>query len=431
MKRGLVGVDLTNNFTKLVSEKFNFHEFEMVEMSKQQLFELLKSKDFESLNITFPYKKDVLDYIDVFSDNAKRIQAVDTIVNKDGKLYGYNTDYSAFMYMINKHDISLKDKKILILGNGGTCAAVKIAAQDLGASEIIVVDVEDSEGAVSYIDCFAQHLDSEIVINTSPIGMSPDIDNAPIAMNLFHSCEAVIDLIYNPILTKLGFDAQECGFKRIIGIEMLVAQTKHAVEIFTGKEIDEETVNKVIHETLIEQCNIVLIGMPSAGKTTIGKMLQDRLGKKFVDLDDVVVEKAKMPIPEIFAKSGEAGFRKLESMVALELSKMNNTVIGTGGGTIKNKINMDYLRLNGITIFIDRDLDKLVSADPNRPLSSSKEALKILHDERRPLYQKYAAAIVLNNSNIEETVEEIIRAYHKIASEAVSEVYDIQGGNKS
>lgn len=420
MKAMLVGADISNNFTKLVSEKFGLQDYEMVNMRKEELFSLLEKKDFDCINITFPYKKKVMPYIDVLSEHAEMIQAVDTIVHKDGKLYGYNTDYDAFLFMIKRHNISFVDKKILILGNGGTCAAVKVIAKELGAREIVVVDTQESEGAISYIDCFAQHLDSEILINTSPIGMSPDIDNAPITMNLFSKCEAVIDLIYNPILTKLGFDAQECGLKRIIGMEMLVAQTKHAVEIFTGQKISEEELNRIIHETLIEQCNIVLIGMPSAGKTTIGKMLSTRLGKTFYDLDDVVVEKANMKIPEIFAKSGEAGFRKLESMTALELSKLNNTVIGTGGGTIKNKANMDYLRLNGITIFIDRDLDKLISSDPNRPLSSSKEALKTLHKERLPLYQKYAAAVVLNNSNIEETVENIIQAYHRIASEAVS-----------
>ncbi|NBK98287.1 MAG: shikimate dehydrogenase [Erysipelotrichia bacterium] len=425
MRKGLIGADLTNNFTKLVSEKFAFNDYEMVEMKQEQLFSLLQSKDFECINITSPYKKDVLPYIDVLSENAQAILAVDTIVNRDGILYGYNTDYSAFMYMINKHSISLANKKILILGNGGTCAALKVAAQRLGAKEIVVVDIEESEGAISYIDCFAQHLDSEILINTSPIGMSPDIDNAPIDINLFYQCETVIDLIYNPILTKLGFDAQECGIKRIIGMEMLVAQTKYAVEIFTGKAIDDACVNRVLHEMLVEQSNIVLIGMPSAGKTTIGKRLEKRLGKTFIDLDDVVVEKAKIPIPEIFAKSKEAGFRKLESMVALELSCLNNCVISTGGGTIKNKSNMDYLRLNGITIFIDRDLDKLVSADPNRPLSSSKEALRILHEERRPLYQKYASATVLNNSQIEESVEEIINAYYQITQQVVNETYNI------
>lgn len=427
MKNGLIGKKLTNNFTKIVCEKFSLTDYELMEMEEAQMHQFLENKDFAYVNITFPYKKKVLSHIDILSEKAAQIQAVDTIINKNGVLYGYNTDYSAFLYMIKAHNITLKDKKVLILGNGGTSAAVQVVAKDLNAREIIVVDSVESEGAINYIDCFAKHLDSEILINTSPVGMSPEIDNAPISMNLFQHCEAVIDLIYNPILTKLGFDAQENGIKRIIGMEMLVAQTKHAIELITNTSISKEWVDKVIHDTIMEQSNIVLIGMPSAGKTTIGKLLSKRLNKPFYDLDDVVVEKAKMSIPEIFSHSGEAGFRKLESMTALELAKLNNAIIGTGGGTIKNKINMDYLRFNGITIFIDRDLDKLISSDPNRPLSSSKEALKLMHEERLPLYQKYAAAIVVNNSHIETTVDAIIEAYHRIAKEAVSEDYNLGG----
>lgn len=420
MKIGLIGSNINGNFTKMICGKFGLDNYDMFSMNKSGFEVFMSQRDFEKINITFPYKKDVMKYLDVIDPKAKEIGAVDTIIKKDGKLYGYNTDYEAFLYMINRHDIDFKGKKILILGNGGTSAAIQLIAKELEAREINVVDVKESTGAISYIDVFASHLDSEIVINASPVGMAPDIDNAPISMSLFLNCEAVIDVIYNPILTKLGFEAQELGIKRIIGMEMLVAQCKAAVELFTEQKFEKDFVDKIIHDTLIEQCNVVLIGMPSAGKTTIGKMLETRLGKPFIDLDDVVVEKAQMRIPEIFAKSGEAGFRKIESLTACELSKLNNKVIGTGGGTIKNKINMDNLRLNGITIFIDRDVDKLISSDPNRPLSSSREALKNLHDERLPLYQKYAAAVVLNNDDINDTVDQIVKQFHAIASQAVS-----------
>lgn len=420
MRKGLIGQDLEGNFTQKVTNAFGVMDYEMVEMSLEELINLVQNKDFEAINITFPYKKAIYEYVDVLSENAKKIKAVDTIIVKDGKTYGYNTDYDSFLYLINKHNVCLKDKKVLILGNGGSSAAVQVVAKEMQASEVNVVDVNESEGSISYIECFAKHLNSQIVINTSPVGMSPDIGNAPIAMNLFSQCEAVVDLIYNPILTQLGFQAQELGIKRIIGMEMEVSQTKFALELLTGKPICEAEIERVIHETLIENCNIVLIGMPSAGKTSIGQMLSKRLNKPFIDLDDVVVEKAQMSIPEIFAQSGEAGFRKLESMVAYELSKKNNVIIATGGGTIKNKINMDYLRLNGIVIFIDRDIDKLISSDPNRPLSSSKEALATMHKERYPLYQKYSNIVVLNNEEIGSTVDEIIAAYHKTATKAVT-----------
>ena len=421
MKVGLIGKDLKNNFTKEVSEAFGLENYEMVEMDKEYLIQLIKSKNFEGINITFPYKKDVIDYIDVPSKNVKKIGACDTIIVKDGKTYGYNTDYNAFVYMLKKHNIDLKNKKVLILGNGGTSAAVQCVALDYGAREVNIVDVNESNGAISYVECYAKHLDSEIVINACPVGMSPKIEEEPIEMRLFSKCEAIIDVIYNPILTTLGLDAQECGIKRIIGIEMLVAQTKRAVELIKDIEITDEQLDDVIHQTLIKNCNIVLIGMPSAGKTTIGHMLETRLGKRFIDMDDVVVHDTKMSIPNIFSHSGEAGFRKLETLTALKLSRMNNIIIGTCGGTIKNKINMDYLRLNGIIFFIDRDLENLITEDPNRPLSSSAKAVAKLYEERYPIYQKYATSIVPNNDDIEITVDEIIRNYHKIAKEAVKE----------
>lgn len=420
MKVGLIGVDLKNNFTKEVSEAFGLDNYEMVEMDKEYLFDLIKSKNFEGINVTFPYKKDIVPLIDVPSKNVLKIGACDTIVVKDGKTYGYNTDYNAFVYMLKKHNVDLKDKKILVIGNGGTTAAVKCVADDFGAREINIVDINDSEGSISYVECYAKHLDSEIVINACPVGMSPKIEEEPIEMRLFQKCEAFIDIVYNPILTTLGLDAQENGITRIIGIEMLVAQTKRAVELIKGITISDEKLDEVIHETLVKNCNIVLIGMPSAGKSTIGHMLEARLGKKFIDMDDIVVQDTKISIPEIFAHSGEAGFRKLETLTALKLSRLNNVIIGTGGGTIKNKINMDYLRLNGIIFFIDRDLENLITYDPNRPLSSSQEAVAKLYEERYPIYQKYATAIVPNNDNIEQTVTEIIDGYHKIVNDAVA-----------
>ncbi len=420
MKVGLIGKDLKNNFTKEVSEAFGLENYEMVEMEKEQLFELIKSKDFEGINVTFPYKKDIVDLIDVPSKNVKKTGACDTVIVKDGKTYGYNTDYNAFVYMLKKHNVNLKDKKILVIGNGGTTAAVKCIAQDFEAREINIVDIVPSPGSISYVECYAKHLDSEVVINACPVGMSPKIDEEPIEMKLFTKCEAFIDIVYNPILTTLGLDAQENGITRIIGIEMLVAQTKRAVELIKGIHISDEKLDEVIHQTLVDNCNIVLIGMPSAGKTTIGHLLEKRLNKKFIDMDDVVVNDTKMTIPEIFKHSGEQGFRKLETMTALKLSRMNNIIIGTGGGTIKNKINMDYLRLNGVIFFIDRDLENLITHDPNRPLSSSQEAVAKLYEERYPIYQKYATSIVPNNDDIENTVTEIIHNYHKIVKEAVA-----------
>ena len=381
----------------------------------------MEKKEFTALNVTIPYKKDVIPYLDEMDEHAKAIGAVNTIVNRDGKLKGYNTDFTGFLYMVKKHNVHMEGKKVLIIGNGGASAAIQAVVQHESAGSMVIVDVVPGNGAISYDEMFSSHLDAEIIINTSPIGMYPRIGNAPIDISMFHKCEAVLDVIYNPILTRLCFEAQEMDIKRVNGLEMLIAQAKQSVEFFLDKSIDDQIIDDIYQDMLRERCNIVLIGMPSAGKTTIGKMLENRMQKEFIDLDDIIIEKAGKSIPEIFEESGEAGFRAIETEAAIEVSKLNNKIIATGGGTIKHKVNMDYLRQNGITIFIDRDVDKLISSDPNRPLSKSSDALAKMHAERLPLYQKYAAYVAVNNSDIESTVTEIVEAYHSILIDAVSD----------
>ena len=381
----------------------------------------MEKKEFAAINVTIPYKKDVIPYLDEMDEHAKAIGAVNTIVNQNGKLKGYNTDFTGFLYMVKKHNVHMEGKKVLIIGNGGASAAIQAVVRHEKAGKMVIVDVVTGNGAISYDEMFSSHLDAEIIINTSPIGMYPRIGNAPIDISMFHKCEAVMDVIYNPILTRLCFEAQEMDIKRVHGLEMLIAQAKQSVEFFLDKQIDDQIIDDIYQDMLKERCNIVLIGMPSAGKTTIGKMLEDRMQKEFIDLDDVIIEKAGKSIPEIFEESGEAGFRAIETEAAIEVSKLNNKIIATGGGTIKHKVNMDYLRQNGITIFIDRDVDKLISSDPNRPLSKSSDALQKMHAERLPLYQKYAAYVAVNNSDIESTVKEIEEAYHSILIDAVSD----------
>ena len=381
----------------------------------------MEKKEFTALNVTIPYKKDVIPYLDEMDEHAKAIGAVNTIVNRDGKLKGYNTDFTGFLYMVKKHNVHMEGKKVLIIGNGGASAAIQAVVQHESAGSMVIVDVVPGNGAISYDEMFSSHLDAEIIINTSPIGMYPRIGNAPIDISMFHKCEAVLDVIYNPILTRLCFEAQEMDIKRVNGLEMLIAQAKQSVEFFLDKSIDDQIIDDIYQDMLRERCNIVLIGMPSAGKTTIGKMLENRMQKEFIDLDDIIIEKAGKSIPEIFEESGEAGFRAIETEAAIEVSKLNNKIIATGGGTIKHKVNMDYLRQNGITIFIDRDVDKLISSDPNRPLSKSTDALEKMHAERLPLYQKYAAYVAVNNSDIESTVTEIEEAYRSILIDAVSD----------
>lgn len=427
MKYGLIGEHLGHSFSQQIQtriaeiENVKDYDYQLVELDKEEFKEFMEKKDFKGINVTIPYKKDVIPYLDEMDESAKAIGAVNTIINVDGKLKGYNTDFGGFLYMVKAHNVHMEGKKVLIIGNGGACAAVKAVCKHENAKDIVIVSRSANRGAIGYDEMYTSHLDADIVVNTSPVGMFPNIANAPIDVSWFHKLECVLDVVYNPILTRLCFEAQEADIKRVIGLEMLIAQAKYTFEIFENMSFDDSIIDEIKKEMLKDRCNIVLIGMPSAGKTTIGKMLEEKLGKEFFDLDDMIIAKAGKSIPEIFQESGEAGFRAIETEVAIEASKMNNKIIATGGGVVKHKVNMDFLRLNGITIFIDRDIDKLISSDPNRPLSSSKQALQQMYKERYPLYQKYAAYIAVNNANIEETVDDIVNAYHSILIDAVAE----------
>ena len=427
MKYGLIGENLGHSFSKQIQTRIaelqnvKDYQYDLVELDQEQFIDFMRKKDFKGINVTLPYKKAVIPYLDEIDESAKTMGAVNTIVNRDGKLYGYNTDFGGFLYMVRAHNVHMEGKKVLLIGNGGVSAAVQAVCKHEKAGQIVVVSRNAALGTVSYDEMYTSHLDADIVVNTSPVGMYPNIANAPIDVSWFHKLECVLDVVYNPILTRLCFEAQEMDIKRVIGLEMLIAQAKYTFEIFENMSFDDSIIDEIKKEMLKDRCNIVLIGMPSAGKTTIGKLLQEKLGKTFVDLDDMIIEKAGKTIPEIFQESGESGFRAIETEVAIEASKMNNMIIATGGGAIKHKVNMDFLRLNGITIYIDRDVDKLISSDPNRPLSSSKQALQQMHKERQPLYQKYAAYVADNNTNISETVNDIVNAYHSILIDAVAE----------
>lgn len=427
MKYGLIGEHLGHSFSKQIQtriaeiENVKDYDYQLVELDKEEFKEFMEKKDFKGINVTIPYKKDVIPYLDEMDESAKAIGAVNTIINVDGKLKGYNTDFGGFLYMVKAHNVHMEGKKVLIIGNGGACAAVKAVCKHENAKDIVIVSRSANRGAISYDEMYTSHLDADIVVNTSPVGMFPNIVNAPIDVSWFHKLECVLDVVYNPILTRLCFEAQEADIKRVIGLEMLIAQAKYAFEIFENMSFDDSIIDEIKKEMLKDRCNIVLIGMPSAGKTTIGKMLEEKLGKEFFDLDDMIIAKTGKSIPEIFQESGETGFRAIETEVAIEASKMNNKIIATGGGVVKHKVNMDFLRLNGITIFIDRDIDKLISSDPNRPLSNSKQALQQMYKERYPLYQKYATYVAVNNANIDETVDDIVNAYHSILIDAVAE----------
>lgn len=251
MDYGLIGEKLGHSFSKEIHEKLADYTYNLCPLTKDEFKDFMKKKEFKSINVTIPYKRDVIPYLEAMDDSARAIGAVNTIVNRDGKLYGYNTDMPGFIYMVNKNKIAIKGKKVVVLGNGGAAQAIKAAVQKLEASEMIVVDVLLTEGVISYEECFQKHSDAEIIINTSPVGMFPNVDASPVDLTHFPKCQAVLDVIYNPLTTKLTAQARELGMIGVTGLEMLVAQAKYAVEIFLDTKIDDSEIDRIYREMIL------------------------------------------------------------------------------------------------------------------------------------------------------------------------------------
>lgn len=419
MEYGLIGEKLGHSFSKIIHEKLADYTYELCPLAKDELDAFMTAKQFKAINVTIPYKQDVIPYCDVLDDSAKRIGVVNTIVNRDGKLFGYNTDFAGFLYNLNAHDITLKDKKVMICGSGGTCKTVTAVAEYMGAKEILVVSRSKKENAVTYEECI-RHKDVDVVVNASPKGMYPNNGESPLDLSNFPNCKAVVDVIYNPLKTRLLQQAEQLGMKAVNGLEMLVAQAKFAVEHFLSTEIENDKIDQITLELLKQLTNIVLIGMPSSGKTLTGKALCKYIDKTVVDTDAVIVERSGMSIKEMFARHGEAYFRQWEHDVIEELSKQNGLIIATGGGAIKNEENIQNLKQNGIVMFIDRDLEHLLVTD-DRPLSKDANAVAKLYEERYPLYTKYGDLRVPNNypmeisqQELDELMNTILEGYHEI-----------------
>lgn len=419
MEYGLIGEKLGHSFSKIIHEKLADYTYELCPLAKDELDAFMTAKQFKAINVTIPYKQDVIPHCDVLDDSAKRIGVVNTIVNRDGKLFGYNTDFAGFLYNLNAHGITLKDKKVMICGSGGTCKTVTAVAEYMGAKEILVVSRSKKENAVTYEECI-RHKDVDVVVNASPKGMYPDNGESPLDLSNFPNCKAVVDVIYNPLKTRLLQQAEQLGMKAVNGLEMLVAQAKFAVEHFLSTEIENDKIDQITLELLKQLTNIVLIGMPSSGKTLTGKALCKYIDKTVVDTDAVIVERSGMSIKEMFARHGEAYFRQWEHDVIEEFSKQNGLIIATGGGAIKNEENIQNLKQNGVVMFIDRDLEHLLVTD-DRPLSKDTNAVAKLYEERYPLYTKYGDLRVPNNypmeisqQELDELMNTIWEGYHEI-----------------
>ncbi|MEG1732606.1 MAG: shikimate kinase [Longicatena sp.] len=411
MKYGLIGEHLNHSFSKEIHERLASYTYDLMPLNQEEFKNFMIQKDFCAINVTIPYKKSVIPYLDEMDKHALEIGAVNTIVNTNGILKGFNTDFTGFLYTLQKHNICVAQKKVLVLGNGGASAAIQAVLKAEQANQIIIVNRTQKDGAITYEEVFERHLDAQFIINTSPIGMFPNNENSPIDLSMFKQCESVVDIIYNPLKTALCVQAEMLKIKHVNGLEMLIGQAKQAVEYFLNEKLDDSLIDDIYLDMLKKRCNLILIGMPSAGKTSIGRQLGKHLHKDFIDLDEAIIIKAGMKIPQIFETLGEEGFRKLEYDVTKEVAKLNNKVIASGGGIVKNQQNITNLKQNGNIYFIDRDMSKLINDDPNRPLSSSQEALHIMYKERYPLYKACADFIIPNNEDMESAIDTILTNY--------------------
>ena len=403
MDYGLIGEKLSHSFSKEIHEQIFDYKYGIKEIPKDQLDAFMKAKAFKGINVTIPYKQTIIPYLDEISERAKKIGAVNTVYNRNGYLYGDNTDFLGMVALIRRNGIELQGRKVLILGSGGTSKTAFAVAEELGAREVYRVSRSAKDGAISYEDALKNHTDAEILINTTPCGMFPDTDCVPVDIDLFPRLEGVVDAVYNPLRTKLVVSALNKGIRATGGLYMLVAQAVFAGEIFTQTCVSEEKTEGVYKNMLRSKENIVLTGMPGCGKSTIGKLVAKELGMSFVDSDEGIVEKAGKSIPEIFEAVGEQGFRDIESQVIAELSLLQNTVIATGGGAILRQENVDALRRNGRIYFLDRDIEFLVTTK-DRPLSSDREKLRQRYNERYGIYLSTADKVISCSQSKEENV---------------------------
>lgn len=400
MKCGLLGRKLGHSYSPQIHSQLGTYSYNLHEIAPENLGDFLLNGDYHGLNVTIPYKKDVIPYCTELSDTARRLGAVNTIVRRaDGSLIGHNTDYFGFSSLLSRSGLQVSGKKVLVLGGGGASATVTAVLNEQNA-EVVVI----SRSGVNNYDNLYLHRDASVIINTTPVGMYPNVGVAAVDIAAFPKLEGVIDVVYNPARTKILLETEKRGLLAENGLWMLVAQAKESAQWFTGKEIPDTEIDR-IHTLLRKQMeNLILIGMPGCGKSTIGKFLAEKLGKTFVDSDEKIVEAAGCTIPEIFSTSGEDGFRRLETDVLAELGKQSGLVIATGGGCVTRPENYSALHQNGTIIWIKRDLEALPT--DGRPLSQTR-ALSEMYTIREPLYEQFADLSVDNNRDISHTLHQI------------------------
>ena len=407
MKYGLIGEKLGHSFSPEIHHKLGRYDYALREIAKTDLPAFLTARDFVGINVTIPYKTDVIPYLDELSELAREIGAVNTVVCRDGKLFGDNTDVHGMISLIRRITPDLAGKTVLILGTGGTSRAAVAAATALGAKKTVRVSRTGRDGAVTYEDAYRDFADADFLINTTPVGMFPHAGTSPVDLSRFPRLAGVADAIYNPLSTRLLLDAKALGIPAENGLYMLVAQAMKSAELFTGEPVGENETERIWRELLFEKRNIVLIGMPGSGKSTVGRGLAERLGRNLIDTDDLIVRRAGKPITEIFASQGETAFRDLESSVIREVSASGGAIVSTGGGAILRRENVDALRSNGVLVFLDRLPEDLVPTS-DRPLADEIGKIRALYEKRIPLYRAAADLTVSVRGTPENTVLEVL-----------------------
>lgn len=404
MKCGLLGRKLGHSYSPQIHARLGNYSYSLYEKEPEELGGFLKNGDFHAINVTIPYKKDVIPFLDDLSPIAKKLWAVNTIVRRgDGTLIGHNTDYFGFRSMLDRSGLQCRGRKVLVLGSGGASVTVCAVLREAGAHVVVI----SRSGENNYTNLHL-HSDAAILVNTTPVGMYPNTGTSPVTLDLFPKLEGVLDIVYNPARTRLLLDAEARGLVTMNGLWMLVAQAKEAAEWFTGKAISDDIIER-IHAALRGQTeNYILIGMPGCGKSTIAACLGalSQRSLHVVDADAEIEKKAGKSIPDIFAQDGEEAFRRIETQVLGELGKQSGLIIATGGGCVTRPENYPLLHQNGTLIWIQRDLDSLPTE--GRPLSQQ-QRLAEMYRVRKPLYEAFADFIIVNDRTPEDAAAEIVK----------------------
>ena len=402
LKCGLLGQKLGHSYSPAIHGMLADYDYQLFEREPEQLEDFLKNGPWDGINVTIPYKKAVLPYCAELSDTARRIGSVNTIVRRpDGSLYGDNTDAYGFESLVKKSGIDVRGKKALVLGSGGASVTVVAVLKMLGAESVTVI----SRGGEDNYDNLEKHADARIIANTTPVGMYPNNGQAAVDLAQFPQCEGVLDVVYNPARTALLLQAEKLGIPCAGGLYMLVAQAKRSSELFTGSTIPDSEIGRIEKVLSGRMKNIVLVGMPSSGKSTLAAALGEKLGRPVYEADALIEQEAGMDIPAIFAQGGEESFRKLETEILSRLGKLSGAVISTGGGCVTREENYDLLHQNGTILWLKRGTEKLDKT--GRPLSL-KNDLNEMYQKREPMYRRFADAAVDNNGSVEAALAQIL-----------------------